>query len=269
MMTMAPISIIMPCFNSAKTLERAILSISRQTLQPCEVIAVDDASTDGTVNLLERIKLKYPELNLKIIKLEQNAGPATARNTAWNLAIGKFIAFIDSDDSWHPQKLETQYNFMLSHPDAFLCGHLSQTLSEDFLLSEKKEIVVQSQAISAKKLLHSNCFLTRTVMLKNDPAFRFKDGKRHSEDYLLWLQICLSNYRCYLLHNVLAFSYKNDFGESGLSAQVFKMERGELANYLELFKIGKINFLMLIWTTCFSMVKFIKRLLIIGLRKSR
>ena len=101
------ISVIIPTYNREKFLPATIDSVLRQTYSDYEIIVVDDGSTDGTQEVIEKLyggKLKYIYKN--------NGGPASARNVGLKNASGNYIAFLDSDDLWFPEKLETQIRFM-------------------------------------------------------------------------------------------------------------------------------------------------------------
>ncbi|MCI0564408.1 MAG: glycosyltransferase family 2 protein, partial [Nitrososphaera sp.] len=98
------ISVIIPAYNRVQTIRRAVQSTLDQTYTDIEVIVVDDASTDGTVEAVEAIK----DPRIKVHRLSQNAGPSHARNCGIRLASGELVAFLDSDDAWLPRKLEKQ-----------------------------------------------------------------------------------------------------------------------------------------------------------------
>jgi len=104
---MPEISVIIPVYNREKTLARCLDSCLQQTFRDFEVICVNDASTDGTVGLLEQYAQK--DARIKIITQER-AGEAVARNRALDQAVGRYITFLDSDDYFHPQALEALYN---------------------------------------------------------------------------------------------------------------------------------------------------------------
>lgn len=114
------LSVIIPAYNRAHTLARALESVRAQRLGDCEVILGDDASTDGTAEVAREI---FPEI--KVTRLPVNTGAAAARNAALKLARGEFIAFLDSDDEWLPGKLEAQLTFLKEHPEVGICasGH--------------------------------------------------------------------------------------------------------------------------------------------------
>src|SRR5688500_1983375 len=107
-----PVSVILPCYNAQASVRRAVASVAAQSLRPAEVIAVDDASTDGTRETLAKLQGECEPGWLKVVRLERNGGPASARNAGWNLASARWIAFLDADDTWHPRKLEIQYGVL-------------------------------------------------------------------------------------------------------------------------------------------------------------
>lgn len=110
-----PISCIVPVFNGARYIASALESILRQTYAPAEIIVVDDGSTDATADVLARYSNRVRSLR------QQNAGPAAARNTGLNSARGEFVAFLDADDLWHPEKLSRQMSRFVACPELDLC----------------------------------------------------------------------------------------------------------------------------------------------------
>jgi teichuronic acid biosynthesis glycosyltransferase TuaG len=105
------VSVITPNFNGQRFIQRVVESVRLQEY-PVEHIIVDDCSTDGSWELLQKLSNQYAWL--RPIRLEQNSGPIIARNTAIELSHGRFLAFLDVDDFWLPEKLKTQIEFMLS-----------------------------------------------------------------------------------------------------------------------------------------------------------
>ena len=118
-----PVSVVMPCYRCAQTVERAVASVAAQTVRPMELILVDDGNADETRSVLAALRDRYSPGWIKLVLLEQNVGAASARNAGWEAASGQFIAFLDADDSWHPRKIELQYRFMLAQPDIVMSGH--------------------------------------------------------------------------------------------------------------------------------------------------
>lgn len=111
------VSIITPAHNSAAYISQTIDSVLAQTYQNWELLIVDDCSTDNTVSVIQTYCLQ--DTRIKLLKLTENLGPAGSRNYALDLAQGRFIAFLDSDDFWAPTKLSLQIGFMLAHGHPF------------------------------------------------------------------------------------------------------------------------------------------------------
>ena len=103
------VSVIMPSYNTAEFISESIKSVQAQTYKNWELIIVDDCSTDRTDDIVQTF---LTDKRIRYIKLEKNSGAAVARNRALREARGKWIAFLDSDDLWEPQKLEKQIQFM-------------------------------------------------------------------------------------------------------------------------------------------------------------
>lgn len=258
------ISVIIPCFCCATTIRRAVASVFCQTLLPAELILVDDASSDNceTLNGLWQLRDEYfGLLNIVIVVLKTNVGVGSARNAGWDSATQPYIAFLDSDDSWHKDKLKIQYDCMTDDPAVILCGHLCIWLQD----GQAKSIITmkpQINKISAKSLLFTNSLSTPTVMIKRAAPFRFQVGKRHCEDLLLWQLIAFSGLQVIRIESTLAYVHKPFYGAKGLGAQLWKMEHGELSNFAFLYRSGYIGIFFYISSTLYSLMKFVKRLLV-------
>lgn len=255
-----PVSVVIPCYKCSSTIKRAIDSVYNQSWRPAEVILIEDGSADGTLELLYDIQKQHTEGWIKVIPLKKNSGPSIARNTGWDIATQDYIAFLDSDDSWHPQKTEIQLQWMLDNPTVALSGCGFEILSKE---EESKTIDNPLPFYKVKKelLLLSNRFPTPSVMLKRNINIRFNVNKKHSEDYLLWLEICLGNQPCYRSDAKLIFLYKNAYGVSGLSGNLIEMEKGELDNYQHLYNNLKITLFQKNLFKTISVLKFTIRLL--------
>lgn len=238
-------------------------SIVTQTLQPKEVILVDDCSNDGTLNQLYRLQSINREGWIKVIALPQNAGPATARNRGWDAATQPYIAFLDSDDAWHPQKIEVQYLWMRSYPEVALTGHACQyinNLSESNSKLNFEASKAQFKRISKVRLLVSNQFPTPSVMLRRELPQRFLHGKRRSEDYLLWCEICGAGLSCHRSELQLAYLFKAAYGAGGLSGDLAKMQEGELDTYRRLYAKQYYGMGVFVFLLFFSCLKHLRRL---------
>jgi succinoglycan biosynthesis protein ExoO len=98
------VSVIIPTYNVAATIERAIESALQQTHPPHEIICIDDCSKDNTLGVLESLASRHPEI--RILKADRNRGPSHARNLGFDAATGEWIAILDGDDAWRPERLE-------------------------------------------------------------------------------------------------------------------------------------------------------------------
>jgi glycosyltransferase involved in cell wall biosynthesis len=255
-----PVSVIIPCYGNASTIARAVGSVVAQTLPPEEILLVDDCSNDGgaTLDALHRLPQTFPQANLRIIALAENAGPGGARNAAWEQAMQPYIAFLDADDAWHPRKLDIQYSWMAAHPEIVLSGHQTLHLAPNTPFPDLG-MTTTARPVGRLALLLSNRFPTRTVMLKRDLPWRFDHEKRRAEDYLLWLRIVLGGRSASTIDLPLACSFKEDFGSGGLSAALWKMERGELDTYCRLRQEGYLSVVAQVLLSLFSLAKFLRR----------
>jgi glycosyltransferase involved in cell wall biosynthesis len=262
----APVSVVIPAFHAVETLVHAVDSVASQTVCPCELIVVDDGSRDGTAGLARRLATQYPAGWMKVVELMVNSGAASARNAGWALATGDWVAFLDADDTWHPRKIECQYGYLKEHPETALCGHA-------FMFSDAPRPVPDVPAVAREvarwRLLLGNPFVTPSVMLQRRLKQRFASGKRHMEDHLLWLEIAFSGGRVVRLDQPLALLGKPQFGASGLSAQLWSMELGELDNYARLGATHQISPLLARMLQFYSLLKFARRLIIVAFRRGR
>lgn len=256
---LAPVSVIIPCFRCESTIQRAMSSVLQQTYLPAEVILVDDASGDGTLNILIEYRNQYPNL-VKIITLAENVGAGSARNIGWLVATEPYIAFLDADDSWHAEKIQIQYSYMRSNPETVLCGHQWRFVDENSEAADlpAKWTIIQ---INPNHSLFKNPFATSTIMLTRDTAFRFEEGMRSSEDFLLWLRIAFAGCPAVRLEVSLGHVYKSLYGSGGLSGNLWKMESGELICLATLYREASISRSLFYFSAFFSILKFFKRVI--------
>ncbi|MFZ2974185.1 MAG: glycosyltransferase family 2 protein [Ferribacterium limneticum] len=261
----APVSVVIPCFRCATTIRRAVDSVVNQTQVPSEIILVDDASDDDTWDVLSKIAEEYPCL-VRLHRLGENKGAASARNAGWDLAIHLYVAFLDADDTWHPKKIEMQYTWMNAHPAVGLTGHQNVVAgTSDPVLSLSTKLLIRP--IRRMRLLLSNPLPTPSVMLRREEVLlRFCPEKRYAEDYLLWLNVVFSGHKVYKLELPLSYSHKPYFGDSGLSRDLWRMEKGELDTYRRIYAAGYISRLAYWIVQCLSFAKYMRRLLVMRFR---
>lgn len=268
-MATAPVSAVIPCFRCAGIIGRAVGSIAAQTLRPAEVILVDDGSGDGTLEALHALAAAHPQGWIKVLAQPRNCGAADARNAGWAAATHPYLAFLDADDAWHRRKIELQFGYLAAHPEVSLCAHRHEVLGASEV-PDRPVGEVAVELISMRSLLLSNNFFAPSMMmLKRELPQRFLSGRRHVDDHLLWLQIVCAGHAFVRLSATLAYTYKRPFGESGLSGQLWAMEKSELANYWILKQDGCIGLGAALALNAWSLGKFARRLALVGLRRAR
>ncbi|MFT4592401.1 MAG: glycosyltransferase involved in cell wall biosynthesis [Phycisphaerales bacterium] len=264
----ASVTVVIPCFDCAETIERAVQSVLTQTLLPTEIILIDDNSLDSTAEHLDKIKKECEECKITIIQFSTNGGPSVARNAGWDRATTKYIAFLDADDSWHPQKIELQYTWMNENKHVDLTAHHTSVSVGGNIVDP----IVQfgdNHAVSSKNLLFSNRIATSSVMAKQSLTERFDPTRKFSEDYLLWLELSLNGTIIHVLESTLSCLHKERYGKGGLSSQLWSMEKGELSNYKLLHKEQRINICQRTFYSLYSMLKFTRRLILARLRLNK
>lgn len=257
---MIPVSVIIPCYRCADTIGRALESVRRQTALPQEVWLIEDCSDDDgrTLAELNRLQQLYRErIKIGIVALERNVGPGEARNAGWARAQQPYIAFLDADDSWHTEKLRIQHQWMVDHPEVVMSGHRTQQLAAE-PTPPLPDVQITARRVDCRTLLLRNQFPTRSVMLRRELPYRFAPGKRHAEDFLLWLQIVCNGGQAWHLELPLAYSHRPDF-VGGLSGSLWAMEKGELDTYDTLRRQKKLSAISFVLLAAYSLLKFLRR----------
>lgn len=196
------VSIIMPSYNASKFIEASINSILKQTYENWELIIVDDCSSDNTVELINSIN----DSRIRLYKNEKNSGAAISRNKALREAKGRWIAFLDSDDVWLPEKLEKQLNFMKKNDYAFTYTDYRIRLNGEWL----PYVNTAPNKIDKRKMYNYCYFSTITVMYdqKRVGLIQIADLKKNN-DYAMWLQV-IEKVECYRYPECLSFYIKHD-----------------------------------------------------------
>ena len=253
---MTSVSVIIPAYNSASTIVRALQSVVAQTRAPLEIIVIDDASTDNTREVATNFA-STSSIPLRVITQSSNGGPSAARNTGWDAASGDYIAFLDADDQWHPRKIELQYPVMHGHPEISMSCHLhefSSTSSTSWeLLSES---VLTFSEIPFRYFLIRNRCTTPSVMLRRSISERFDSQKRFAEDYLLWMQITATYGPAKRLDAKLVRCSNPAYGGTGQSGQLLGMALSEFQGFRILRNEGKIRLPVFLLVSTWSWIKF-------------
>ena len=196
------VSIIMPSYNAKQYIKEAINSVISQTYQNWELIIVDDCSSDKTVDIIQTFK----EPRIRLFQNKKNSGAAISRNRALCEARGKWIAFLDSDDVWHPQKLELQLAFMIENGYAFTFTDYRIQLNGKWL----PYIYTGPNVVDKRKMYNYCYFSTITVMYDSDVVglIQIEDLKKNN-DYAMWLQV-IEKTKCYRMPQCLSYYIKHD-----------------------------------------------------------
>lgn len=257
----ADVSVVIPCYRCKSTIKRALDSVYNQTMRPTQIVLVEDASGDGTLEYLNAISEEYPAGWIKIVPLDINSGPGTARNVGWNTSSQRYVAFLDSDDSWHPQKIEIQYLWMEQNPNVALTGQMGVVMDEAVAATVRVYLVNELvfSEVSKLCLLLSNKFSTPSVLIRRDMQYRFTVGKRFCEDYELWCKVVCAGHSCFSVNVPLTFCYKPLYGHAGLSSDLWNMESGELSVYDGLRKNGSIKMAVAFFLKAWSLMRYCRR----------
>lgn len=237
------------------------MSVFAQNKLPHEVIVVDDCSSDDTRSVVREIAETAP-CQVRLILLNTNVGPSQTRNTGWDNATQEFVAFLDSDDTWHHQKLDVQCTWMMAHPGCLISGHL--TGSVDGELDIRK---IMSRTFCFKDFLIRNRVSTPTVMVRREITDRFDNSLWYAEDYELWLRILARRHTLVRLEYPLAQLHKAAFGDSGLSSKLFAMYRGELSALFSMRSNNQIGALALSALVAWKTLKYVLRVARTAIRR--
>ena len=179
------VSIITPCFNSEKYVSQTIHSVLNQTHQNWELLLVDDCSSDETFATIS--KFASQDNRIKAFKLDKNSGAGVARNFAIHQASGNYIAFLDADDLWKPEKLDKQISFMQTQKIPFTFSFY-ETIDEAGNL--RNETITTPSKITYKQLYFCNWIGNLTGIYSVDFFGKIPISSiKKRQDWMLWLQI--------------------------------------------------------------------------------
>lgn len=196
------ISVIIPVFNRQDFIQRAIDSVLAQSLKPREIIVVDDGSSDNTARVLESYHDSITYL------FQENSGVSAARNRGIKHANGRWIALLDSDDVWHPTKLQEQFDYHDRHPGIFISHTGERWIRNNREIKQKKIHKKPSgwcfnENIDFCKIAPSTIMIDAKVFEK---VGYFDEDLEVCEDYDLWLRI-LREYEIALVDSILTTKY--------------------------------------------------------------
>ena len=197
------ISIVTPVYHAAAFIRQTMEMVRAQTYQQWELILVDDGSKDASCEIIESYLREKPDERIRLIKKEKNEGAALSRNLGIKEAKGRYIAFLDADDIWLPDKLKLQMEFMKKEDAAFV---FSAYEFGDENAKGTGRIVHVPETLTYKKALSRTVIFTTTVLLDTEkiPKELIYMPNVPSEDSATWWQIMRSGYVAKGLDEVLA-----------------------------------------------------------------
>ncbi len=190
MVEATPVSVIIPAYNAAETIQGTLQSVAAQTLQPAEVIVVDDGSSDDTLAIANACKDLFATDTLVVLH-QENAGAGAARNRAINAASQEYLAFIDADDEWLPEKLTRSMDVMLG-------GDFTLVAHDFYQITDDGDVQIEcarrfNEADNPFIALYQKGFIPSiTVVIRRADALavgRFDDSLRNAQDFELWLAL--------------------------------------------------------------------------------
>jgi glycosyltransferase involved in cell wall biosynthesis len=245
------ISVVIPYYKALDTIGLALESIVNQTLCVKEVIVVDDFSndSDALLNIIEGLSHIF---HIEVIHLTVNSGASAARNHGARVATGKYLAFLDSDDVWHPNKIKIQYELMEIH-QLNLSGHL-------YVHDLKIESMVPTAPYRIKyirplRFVFGNPFFTPTIMVKREGFIEFDHRYRRVDDYKCWL-MNVKNRGGVLISTPLAGGFKPAIGSSGLTSSYNVMHDSYLTVLKDMRREGDVNLLFFISALVVEYLKY-------------
>lgn len=212
------VSAVIPAFNRSSTLRRALKSVYGQTRRPDEVIVVDDGSTDDTP---ERVQLDFPDARLV---RQPNAGVAAARNRGVDATTSDWIAFLDSDDEWKPEKLQRQMIALRDSSDYHICHTNEVWMRNNRRVNEGKRHEksggwIFQRCLPLCVISPSSVVVRRSLLLE---LGGFDEAMPVCEDYDMWLRIC-ARYPVLFLEEQLTVKYGGH--DDQLSQKYWGMDR--------------------------------------------
>ena len=215
------VSVITPSYNSEKYISQTIASVINQTYTNWEMIIVDDCSTDRSCEIIE--EFCKADHRVQLLRQESNAGAGAARTRAMRASAGRFIAYLDADDIWKPEKLEKQVRFMQEHQYAFSCTSYEVIDDEGKRLGKEIHMLPSVDYVG---FLTNNLLQTVGIMAdieQIDKNLLVMPDIRRRQDAATWLKVLKAGFCCYGLDEVLA-EYRR--ARNSLSSNKFKAVKG-------------------------------------------
>lgn len=244
-------------YNSEQSIVECLDSVKAQTWAGnFEIIIVNDGSTDRSSEVVQDYMAQNPDLDITLIH-QHNQGVSKARNVAMERSTGEYIALLDADDVWLPEKTAKQ--MMALNNDNLRIDFISCLIHKGklrFPYYAKDKLA----EVTFRKLLIRNGVASPTVIFKKEILINtgyFDCNQKFAEDHNYWLKISQKN-KMYILDENLVFAGngKRTFGVSGLSANLTEMEKGFRKNLTDMYRSGRISYPELVTYSIFYKLKY-------------
>lgn len=251
------VSIITPTYNAEKFIKETLQSVQNQTYQNWEMILVDDASTDETIKIISDFAEK--DSRIKLFKLEKNSGNGFARNIALEKAVGKYIAYLDADDLWFPNKLEKQIAFLKENNSYFTFSFYDCIDEEGNSLKRRVEAPVN---LTYDELFFCNYVGNLTAIYDADYFGKILiEATQKRQDWRLWLTILKQIQVTKPVPEPLAF-YR--IRKDSISSSKFKLIKHNFGVYREFHGFNFVFSILLMMRFLFTQLiikpKYIKKI---------
>ena len=252
-------SIVIACYNAEKTIGLAVNSCLKQSFEKFEIIVVDDASSDNSIGVISELINANPNINIELIKVGVNSGPSFCRNLGWEIAEGKYIAFLDADDIWHRNKLEVCHSWI----NTLDCDLLAHSYNDESLISFSP---LSFESFIAKEksyfdLLMKNISQTSCIVVRNGliGVGGFDTTMRYTEDHDLWLRVSYSKRVYFISGKALTALGRPQLSKGGLSGNRWGMRKGEMKMYLKSARYSNFSLLVFPLLIIYSLIKYAKK----------
>ena len=248
------VSVVIPHYNAVNTLRRALISVLRQSTKPYDIVVVDDCSNTCSIEKLLKVLEKPCYKKIVLVIHDSNQGAAAARNTGILRAQGDFVALLDADDVWHPDMISRQVAALEREQADLVCA--KYTRYKYGFWKPDSNVKFKVKKLTLFNFIIRNPIKTPTVLFRRHIGLQFPAHLRRCEDYYAWINLLNNNVRIVLNNDVLAYGFKHEIGESGLTGDIRLMHLAHRACIKELYDDGVLPFFGYIFSFVFELAKF-------------
>ncbi len=256
-------SVVIPAYNCSKSIECVLDSVFSQTRLDLieEIILINDGSSDLTDSVIcNYIKEKDCDKLIKYL-VQKNHGVSFTRNRGIRMAKAQWIALLDSDDTWHCDKIEKQYREISRNEDIVFLG------ADGRFKTDNNDLI----KLNAKKLCLKSTPVTPSVIFKKDVGIKyglFDEKMKYSEDINFFQKFLMSDSYYIIPEELVEISVLKSFhGQSGLSSNLYQMHKGRNVNTKQLYEMGLISYWYYLLMLMFNWMKYIRRVIILWISK--